>query len=77
MDFEWDEAKRRRILQERSLDFATADLFFDGRSAIHQPTAAWRGGTMENNRRDRGIVLHGGLDLARRNHSNHFDETST
>jgi len=38
MNFEWDEAKRRRILQERSLDFATADLFFDGRPVIHQPT---------------------------------------
>ena len=38
MDFEWDEAKRRRILQERSLDFATADVFFDGRAVIHQPT---------------------------------------
>jgi uncharacterized DUF497 family protein len=38
MDFEWDETKRRRILEERSLDLATADLFFDGRPAIHQST---------------------------------------
>ncbi len=38
MDFEWDERKRRQILEERLLDFATADLFFDGRPAIHQPT---------------------------------------
>ena len=38
MQFEWDELKRTRILEERGLDFAAADLFFDGRPAIHQPT---------------------------------------
>jgi uncharacterized DUF497 family protein len=38
MDFEWDEGKRLRILEERALDFASADLFFDGRAVIHQPT---------------------------------------
>ena len=38
MDFEWDDSKRRRILEQRALDFASADLFFDGRTAIHQPT---------------------------------------
>jgi uncharacterized DUF497 family protein len=38
MDFEWDESKRRRILEERALDFASADLFFDGRPVVHQPT---------------------------------------
>ena len=38
MDFEWDDSKRRRILEQRALDFASADLFFDGRPAIHQPT---------------------------------------
>ena len=38
MEFEWDEEKRRAILKERSLDFADAFQFFDGRPAIHQPT---------------------------------------
>jgi hypothetical protein len=38
MKFEWDEAKRRRILEERRLDFEAADLFFDGRPVIHQST---------------------------------------
>jgi len=38
MDFEWDDGKRRRILEQRALDFASADLFFDGRPAIHQST---------------------------------------
>jgi uncharacterized DUF497 family protein len=38
MNFEWDDRKRRRILEQRALDFASADLFFDGRPAIHQPT---------------------------------------
>jgi uncharacterized protein len=38
VDFEWDESKRQRILRERSLDFADAYLFFDGRPIIHQPT---------------------------------------
>jgi hypothetical protein len=42
MQFEWDEAKRAQILQERALDFVSAYLFFDGRPAIHQPTP--RGG---------------------------------
>ncbi len=39
MEFEWDEEKRQRILKERSLDFADAFQFFDGRPVIHQPTA--------------------------------------
>lgn len=30
--------KRQRILKERSLDFADAFQFFDGRPAIHQST---------------------------------------
>lgn len=38
MDFEWDKRKRLRILEECALDFASADLFFDGRPVIHQPT---------------------------------------
>jgi uncharacterized DUF497 family protein len=39
MDFEWDEAKRARILEERALDFASAHMSFDGRPAIHQPAS--------------------------------------
>ena len=42
MDFEWDERKRQRILEERALDFASADLFFDGRAAMHAPTSRGR-----------------------------------
>ena len=38
MEFEWDEEKRQKILAERSLDFADAFQFFDGRPVIHQPT---------------------------------------
>jgi uncharacterized DUF497 family protein len=38
VDFEWDEEKRQKILAERSLDFADAFQFFDGRPVIHQPT---------------------------------------
>lgn len=38
MEFEWNEEKRQRILKERSLDFADAFQFFDGRPMIHQPT---------------------------------------
>jgi uncharacterized protein len=38
VEFEWDEETRRRILKERSLDFADAFQFFDSRPVIHQPT---------------------------------------
>jgi uncharacterized DUF497 family protein len=38
MDFEWDDRKREQIIEDRALDFASADLLFDGRPAIHQPT---------------------------------------
>jgi len=38
MEFEWDERKRARLIEERALDLASAYLFFDGRPAIHQPT---------------------------------------
>jgi len=38
MDFEWDERKRARLIEERALDLASAYVFFDGRPAIHQPT---------------------------------------
>jgi uncharacterized DUF497 family protein len=38
MIFEWDEDKRQAILEDRSLDFADADLFFDGRPVIFMPS---------------------------------------
>jgi hypothetical protein len=38
MEFEWDERKRGRIIEDRALDFASAHLFFDGRAVIHQPS---------------------------------------
>jgi uncharacterized protein len=38
MKFEWDERKRAQIIEDRALDLASAYQFFDGRSAIHQPT---------------------------------------
>ena len=38
VEFEWDEEKRQKILAERSLDFADAFQFFDGRPVTHQPT---------------------------------------
>ena len=34
MIFEWDEAKRRRILEERRLDFASAELLFSARGRL-------------------------------------------
>jgi uncharacterized protein len=33
--FEWDEAKRLRVLQERGIDFEDARQLLDGRPAIH------------------------------------------
>jgi uncharacterized protein len=42
MDFEWDERKRAQVIEDRSLDFISARLFFDRRPAFHQPTP--RGG---------------------------------
>jgi uncharacterized protein len=33
--FEWDEAKRLRVLRERGLDFEDAWRFFDGRPVRH------------------------------------------
>ena len=36
--FEWDEAKRLRVLEERGLDFRDADQLFDGRSIHHVPS---------------------------------------
>jgi uncharacterized protein len=38
MDFEWDERKRIEIIENRALDFVSARRFFDGRTAIHQPS---------------------------------------
>jgi uncharacterized DUF497 family protein len=34
MEFDWNPAKRQRILAERGLDFADAGLFFDGRPFV-------------------------------------------
>jgi uncharacterized DUF497 family protein len=36
--FEWDEAKRLRVLQDRGLDFRDAEQIFDGRSVNHVPS---------------------------------------
>ena len=38
MNFEWDEAKRHLTRETRGLDFADADLFFDGRPIIVLPS---------------------------------------
>ena len=38
MKLSWDERKRMATLAERSLDFADAGAFFDGRPVLHQPT---------------------------------------
>jgi len=36
--FEWDEAKRRRVLRERGLDFRDVEELFDGRPINHVPS---------------------------------------
>lgn len=36
--FEWDEAKRQRILRDRELDFLDARRLFDGRPINHVPS---------------------------------------
>jgi uncharacterized DUF497 family protein len=36
--FEWDEAKRRRVLNERGLDFVDAAPLFDGRAVLSVPS---------------------------------------
>lgn len=38
MRYSWDEAKREKTKDERGLDFADAQLFFDGRPASHEPS---------------------------------------
>ena len=38
MKLSWDERNRMATLAERSLDFADAAAFFDGRPVLHQPT---------------------------------------
>ena len=38
MIFEWDEAKRRRVLHERGLDFLDAAAIFDGRNRLTIPS---------------------------------------
>ncbi len=37
MEFEWDETKRRRILETRGIDFIDAHLLFDGRNLLSVP----------------------------------------
>jgi uncharacterized protein len=73
VEFEWDEEKRQKILAERSLDFADAFQFFDGRPVIHQPTPRddedrWKSIALFD-----GKFFHSRLDVARGNPS-HFDE---
>jgi uncharacterized protein len=36
--FEWDEAKRQRVLQERGIDFVDAQAVLDGRPAYTYPS---------------------------------------
>ena len=36
--FEWDEAKRQRVLAERGLDLRDAEGLFDGRPINHVPS---------------------------------------
>lgn len=38
MEFEWDEAKRRRVLRDRALDFVDATVLFDGRAVVSVPS---------------------------------------
>jgi uncharacterized DUF497 family protein len=38
MEFEWSEDKRQIVLTARGLDFANADIFFDGRPLINTPS---------------------------------------
>jgi hypothetical protein len=38
LSFEWDEAKRRRVIAERGLDFMDAALLFDGRPVLSVPS---------------------------------------
>jgi uncharacterized protein len=38
MDFEWDEAKRLRAIEERGLDFRDARYLFDGRPIYSYPS---------------------------------------
>ena len=40
MDFEWDETKRLRILEERGLDFWDARYLFDGSTTLQLSIAA-------------------------------------
>lgn len=37
-EFEWDESKRLRIIDERGLDFRDAVQIFDSRPVIHAPS---------------------------------------
>ena len=74
LEFEWNEEKRQKILKERSLDFADAFQFFDGRPVIHQPTPRgdeerWKSTAMFD-----GRFFYGRLDVAQRRDPGHFDE---
>jgi hypothetical protein len=42
MGLSWNDTKRDRVRAERGLDFADADLFFDGRPVVTEPSS--RGG---------------------------------
>jgi len=51
MRYEWDEEKRQQTLQERGLDFADAERFFDGRNVLTELSSRgeeqrWRSTTM-------------------------------
>jgi uncharacterized protein len=37
MPFEWDQAKQRKTMAIRGLDFGDAPVLFDGRPAVHLP----------------------------------------
>jgi uncharacterized DUF497 family protein len=74
MKFEWREDKRQTTLKERSLDFADAFQFFDGRPVIHQPTPRHGEERWKSTAIFQRQVLHGRLDVARRRNADHFYE---
>jgi hypothetical protein len=74
VEFEWDEEKRQKILAERSLDFADAFQFFDGRPRDPSANATRRRGSVEISSAFRRQVFRCRLDVARRDHPGDFDE---
>ena len=64
----------QKILKERSLDFADAFQFFDGRPVIHQPTPRGDEERWKSTANVRRQVFHGRLDVAQRRDPGHFDE---